>query len=33
MKNFGRHEDDVAWASGCGLERFSMLLFDIPDIR
>ena len=33
MKNFGRHEDEIAWASGGGLERFSMLLFNIPDIR
>ncbi|EAS07559.1 phenylalanine-tRNA ligase (macronuclear) [Tetrahymena thermophila SB210] len=33
MKNFGRHDDDIAWASGGGLERFAMLLFGIPDIR
>ena len=33
MKNFVRPDSHVSWASGCGLERFAMLLFDIPDIR
>jgi len=33
MKNFNRPDDEIAWASGCGLERFAMLLFDINDIR
>ncbi|EGR27575.1 phenylalanine-tRNA probable, putative [Ichthyophthirius multifiliis] len=33
LQNFGRKNSDIAWASGCGLERFAMLLFDIPDIR
>ncbi len=33
MKNFGRKEGEIAWASGCGLERLAMLLFDIHDIR
>lgn len=33
MKNFGCEDSDIAWASGGGLERFAMLLFDIPDIR
>ncbi len=33
MKNFGRKDSEIAWASGCGLERFAMLLFEIEDIR
>lgn len=33
MKAFGRPDDEIAWASGAGLERLAMLLFDIPDIR
>jgi phenylalanyl-tRNA synthetase alpha chain len=32
LKNCG-HEGKVAWAFGLGLERLSMILFDIPDIR
>lgn len=24
---------EIAWASGCGLERLALLLFDITDIR
>lgn len=27
MKNFNRPSDEIAWASGCGLERFAILLF------
>lgn len=33
MKNYGRPEDEIAWASGAGLERLAMNLFEIPDIR
>lgn len=33
MKNFGRPSNEIAWASGCGLERFALLLFEINDIR
>jgi len=33
LKNFGRPENEIVWASGCGLERFAMLLFNITDIR
>ena len=33
LKNFGRPENEIAWASGCGLERFAMQLYDISDIR
>ena len=32
MKNSGR-KTEVGWAAGLGLERFALLLFDIPDIR
>lgn len=33
MDNFGRPKTEIAWASGCGLERFALLLFEISDIR
>ena len=33
LNNFGRPETEISWASGCGLERFAMLLFEINDIR
>lgn len=26
-------EDYIGWASGMGIERLAMLLFNIPDIR
>jgi phenylalanyl-tRNA synthetase alpha chain len=26
-------QNKIGWAFGCGLERLSMVLFDIPDIR
>lgn len=29
----GERFDEIGWALGLGLERFAMLLFDIPDIR
>lgn len=32
MDAAGLH-DKIGWAFGCGLERLSMVLFDIPDIR
>jgi len=33
MDNFGRPKNEIAWASGAGLERLALLLFDISDIR
>ena len=33
MDSFGRPDNEIAWASGIGMERFAMLLFEIPDIR
>ena len=33
MEASGRDEYEIGWASGLGLERFCMKLFDIPDIR
>ena len=33
MNKGNRKENEYGWACGIGLERFAMLLFEIPDIR
>ena len=33
MTNKKSNKDYLGWASGIGIERFAMLLFNIPDIR